>query len=817
MKRISFASLRVRLIFLVLIAAIPALGITLYSGLEYRNHTRNHALDDALRLAQEISKDHDHLIQNARRILFTLSKISQVQQQDKAACCKIFAEIMKQSDGYTALVAAKPDGDVFASSIPITSPINYSDRPWFQRLLKTRDFVIGEYLIGRVSGKPLIVFAYPILDDIGNLKTILSLGMDLDWLKRTVVKNKLPEGTSVTVIDSDGTILFRYPEPEKFVGKSMPEVPIFKVILTKREGVEETVGLGGVPRLFGFTSLGKGVESVHLSVGIPRKIALAKADRVMKQSLAYLGLITLLALAAAWFIGGLFVIHPVNRLLDMTKRLTDGDLNARVGPSYGKGEIGRLGYAFDQMGESLQHHEAERKQAEEALRESEVRFQELFNEAPVGYHEVDAEGRIIQVNHTELEMLGYTAEEMLGQPVWKFAVEEKKSQQAISTILVDTAPTTQSVERTYRRKDGTTFPVLIERRVIRDANGRVKNIRSTVQDITELKRMEKEKANIEEQFRQSQKMEAIGQLAGGIAHDFNNLLTIIKGYTQLSLIELEEGNPLKGNIDEVQKAADRAAVLTRQLLAFSRRQVLDMKVLDLNTVLGDLDKMLRRIIGEDIELVTLLAEDLGRVRADPGQLEQVIMNLVVNARDAMPSGGKLTVETANVELDEVYARNHVAVIPGRYVMLSVSDTGVGMVPEVRERIFEPFFTTKEKGKGTGLGLSTVYGIVKQSEGNIWVYSEPGQGTTFKIYLPRVDEPSEEFKEKVVKGGLPHGNETILVVEDEEEVRKLTVRILKGWGYRVLETSGGDEALLIGEQEKEPLHLILVDVVMEEHY
>src|SRR4030042_4629933 len=238
MKRISFASLRVRLIFLVLIAAIPALGITLYSGLEYRNHTRNHALDDALRLAQEISKDHDHLIQNARRILFTLSKISQVQQQDKAACCKIFAEIMKQSDGYTALVAAKPDGDVFASSIPITSPINYSDRPWFQRLLKTRDFVIGEYLIGRVSGKPLIVFAYPILDDIGNLKTILSLGMDLDWLKRTVVKNKLPEGTSVTVIDSDGTILFRYPEPEKFVGKSMPEVPIFKVILPKREGVE---------------------------------------------------------------------------------------------------------------------------------------------------------------------------------------------------------------------------------------------------------------------------------------------------------------------------------------------------------------------------------------------------------------------------------------------------------------------------------------------------------------------------------------------------------------------------------------------------
>ncbi len=330
---------------------------------------------------------------------------------------------------------------------------------------------------------------------------------------------------------------------------------------------------------------------------------------------------------------------------------------------------------------------------------------------------------------------------------------------------------------------------------------------------TERIQVEKERAALEEQLRQSQKMEAIGHLAGGIAHDFNNLLTIIKGYSQLSLIELKEGDPLWGNIEEIKRATDRASDLIRQLLAFSRRQVMEMRVLDLNILLQNLDKMLRRVIGEDIELVTLLAEDLGRVKTDSGQIEQVILNLAVNARDAMPSGGKLTIETANVELDGAYARRHVAVTPGRYVMLAVSDTGVGMTPEVRDRVFEPFFTTKEEDKGTGLGLSTVYGIVKQSEGNIWIYSEPGHGTTFKIYLPQVEELLEEVKEKVVGEELPRGSETVLVVEDEQEVRKVAARILRGQGYKVLEASQGDDALRLCEEHNRPIQLMVTDVVM----
>jgi signal transduction histidine kinase/ActR/RegA family two-component response regulator len=324
---------------------------------------------------------------------------------------------------------------------------------------------------------------------------------------------------------------------------------------------------------------------------------------------------------------------------------------------------------------------------------------------------------------------------------------------------------------------------------------------------------EQEREALQEQLRQSQKVEAIGRLAGGVAHDFNNLLTVIKGYSQLTLAEMKAEDPFRENIEEIKKSADRASDLTRQLLAFSRRQIMEMKVLDLNTILQNLEKMLRRLIGEDIGLTFLSGDDLRRVKVDPGQIEQVIINLSVNARDAMPKGGKLTIETANAVLDEEYARKHIAVKPGRYVMVSVSDTGMGMTPEVRERVFEPFFTTKERGRGTGLGLSTVYGIVKQSGGNIWIYSEPDRGTTFKIYLPQVDEALEELREKVETRELPRGIETVLIVEDDKEVRKLVARILENHGYKVLEASQGSEALPLSKEYKEQIHLMLADVVM----
>ncbi|MBI5576818.1 MAG: PAS domain S-box protein [Deltaproteobacteria bacterium] len=357
-----------------------------------------------------------------------------------------------------------------------------------------------------------------------------------------------------------------------------------------------------------------------------------------------------------------------------------------------------------------------------------------------------------------------------------------------------------------KRKDGSLYEEDAIISPVRDDAGRLMNFVAVKRDVTEERKME-------EQLRQAQKIEAVGRLAGGVAHDFNNLLTAITGYSELAFARTAEGDPVHGYVKEIRDVAGRAAGLTRQLLAFSRRQILQPRIIDLNAVVRDIDRMLRRLIGEDIDLFTSLDPDLRLTKADPGQIGQVIMNLAVNARDAMPTGGKLTIETANVYIDEAYARGHATMHPGAYVMIAVSDTGVGMDQETLSRIFEPFFTTKEKGKGTGLGLSTVYGIVKQSGGHIWVYSEPGRGTTFKTYLPSVEETADVPEPAPEPKELIQGTETVLLAEDEEAVRMLALEILVMNGYTVLAAGDGEEALRTSARYEGKIDLMLCDVVM----
>jgi PAS domain S-box-containing protein len=463
----------------------------------------------------------------------------------------------------------------------------------------------------------------------------------------------------------------------------------------------------------------------------------------------------------------------------------------------------------------LEREVVERTLAEDELAKQRSFLRQVIDLNPNFIFAKDREGCFTLVNQAVAEAYGTSVEDMLGKTDADFNqnTEEVEWFRQGDLEVMDTLQEKFIPEEVITDAAGEVRWLQTIKRPIVSPDGAVMQMLGVATDITARKQAEEALHRSEEQLRQSQKMEAVGKLAGGVAHDFNNLLTAINGHSELALRRLQEDDPLYRKLEAIKKAGERAASLTRQLLAFSRKQILQPKVLDLNQIIFEMNRMLQPLIGEDVALFTKLTPDLGKVKADPGQIEQVLMNLSVNARDAMPRGGKLTIETANIYINGEYARRHASVVPGWYVMLAVSDTGCGMDAETRERIFEPFFTTKEVGKGTGLGLSTVYGIVKQSGGNVWVYSEVGRGTTFKVYLPCTDRCAEEAESRADSHKILTGTETVLLVEDEEMVRDMAKEILQESGYQVLEAKHGHEALSVAEQHHGPIHLMLSDVVM----
>jgi len=452
---------------------------------------------------------------------------------------------------------------------------------------------------------------------------------------------------------------------------------------------------------------------------------------------------------------------------------------------------------------------SERKEAEGALRQAEAKYRAIFEDALVGIYQSTPQGRFLTVNPTLASICGYESPNQQIAETTDLAqdwyVHSDRREEFKRLITANGA--VSNFEFEAYRKDGTKIWLLQNARAVRDTQGEVQFYEGTVHDITERKLLE-------EQLRQAQKMEAVGRLAGGVAHDFNNALSVINGYSELLQLALPTEVTLRKQAEEIQKAGQRAATLTRQLLTFSRKQTIQPVALDLNCVVTDIEKMLRRLIGEDIDLSIGRDNNLKRVKADRGQMEQVLMNLAVNARDAMPQGGKLSIETANAELDEIYVRQHPYAKAGQYVMLSVSDSGCGMDKETQSHIFEPFFTTKELGKGTGLGLSTVYGIVKQSEGCISVYSELAKGTTFKIFLPQATNGSAKQTELTrTPMAFLSGKETILLVEDDDSLRELTRNCLQSRGYTVIEARDGKTALDLSRQHGGAFDLLLTDVIM----
>jgi PAS domain S-box-containing protein len=444
----------------------------------------------------------------------------------------------------------------------------------------------------------------------------------------------------------------------------------------------------------------------------------------------------------------------------------------------------------------------DQREAEEALR----LFRRAADLATDAIYWLDSDGALVYVNEAACRSLGYTREELLRLTVWDVDPVHSREEWERSwrNLEEQRDPNATPLRTMHRRRDGTLFPVEVQAQHLELSDGAIKV--AYVREITERDRLEA-------QLRQAQKMESVGRLAGGVAHDFNNLLTAISGNVELALLDLRPTDPLYELLIEVHRAADSAANLTRQLLAFSRKQVIDPRVVNLNGIVDELQKMLKRLMREDVDVHVRLDPGLWQTKVDRGQLEQVLVNLAVNARDAMPHGGTLTLETGNATLDEAYTRTRSYVIPGEYVMLAVTDTGTGMDEQAKAHLFEPFFTTKEHGKGTGLGLAMVYGAVKQNRGSIEVESEPGRGTTFRIYLPRVVAAPDPLPVPSPTMRLPGGTETILLVEDEEKVRAVAVGLLRRLGYTVIASSCATEALSAVRELTGPLHLLVTDVVL----
>ena len=822
MKYSLFRSLRTQLLLLVLISVLPALVIILYSGLAIQQKDIARAESDALRVVNSLDDDHERIVDSTRQFLAALAKFPDVQKQNVKACNRLFGELLKENPLYANIFAATAEGMVFSNARP-SKPHSIRERKYYQDSLRTGDFSVGEYVIGVTLKQPVLHYAYPVRDTGGEFKGIVVVAFALNRYGHILSMGELPPGSRLTLTDHKSRVIYRYPHPEKFMGE-VDKPDLIKAMSSQiNEGTFTGFGNDGTKCLYGYKRFylkGNTSPYLFLRVGIPEEQALRYARNSLVVNLALLGGAFLIAMVLAWFLGRRLIVQRLRRLVDAAQRLGHGDLQIRTGLSYSQDELGLLTKAFDEMAEALEDKETQRKSVEGALRKNEEKFKAIADYTYDWENWVGTDGKLVWVNSGVERMTGYSVEECMSMTDFPFPIIDEADRGKVAEGFGKALQGERrgNFEFRLRCKDGALRWGSVAYQPIYDDSGNSLGHRSSIRDITERKQAEGEKAKLQEQLLQAQKMESVGRLAGGVAHDFNNMLGVILGHVEMAVEHVDKALPLHTDLQEIRKAAQRSADLTQQLLTFARKQTVSPKVLDMNATVAAILKMLQRLIGEDIHLIWLPGLKLWPVKIDPSQIDQILANMCVNARDAISGVGKVTIETGNVFFDEAYCADHAGYVPGEYVLLAVSDDGCGMSKETFGNLFEPFFTTKERGKGTGLGLATIYGIVKQNSGFINVYSEPGQGTTFKIYLPRHIGKTEQVQTVKPQGPqepIMRGRETVLVVEDEPAILSLSKRMLEKQGYQVLIAGTPGEATRVAEEHTGEIHLLMTDVVMPE--
>jgi PAS domain S-box-containing protein len=709
-------SIRAHLIALVLAIVIPLVALEGYTMYSESRMSSERAEEGLLGLAELTAATVGQFLEDARTILRNLSDRPGVQALDEARCGPLLEDLNSFFPQYTNLFVTDLEAHLVCSGLApgLEVPDPPVDSEWFQGVMATGDFALGKAHLGLLSGIWNVVMAYPVRDEDGEMVGVVGVSVDLIRFQDLLASPALPEGTVITIDDLDGVVVARSTESELWVGRQLPPSGLPTEVLEGAGGVTRTVGAEGDDRMFGFTAIPDSPWRVW--AGVPTDVIFGSA----RDAAARRGSMALMLLALVGVLTVVLYRRIANSLVTlMTEARAAAKGGGRSLSIQGPREVQEVAWEFNRTMKA-------RRQAEKGRRRGLERYRSVMENAVFGIYVCTHEGRFLEVNPALVAMLGYGSEEELRQVSVPELYRNPEDGERLSLLARPTGRI-EGEEVEWVRKDGTPVTVRLSGSAIGLDDGAVA-LEVIAEDVTAQR-------ILEEQVRQTQKMEAVGRLAGGVAHDFNNLLTVITGSAHLLLTDLDPEDPCRDGVEEVLDAATRGAVLTRQLLAFSRKQVLQPKLLDLNQVVLEMQAFLGRILGDPVELRTDLEPELWQIRADPGQLQQVIMNLVLNARDAIETSGPVEIRTRNLVLDADQPRARVDLPPGRYVSLAVRDEGMGIPVEIQGRVFEPFFTTKPKGRGTGLGLATVYGVAVQSGGQVALESKPGGGSVFTVFLP----------------------------------------------------------------------------------